>query len=198
MIASSANLWTVVIPVKPTTLGKSRLRIPGVNRAAMAHAVALDTIEAAAEVAHVVVVTADTALTLSGVHVVREKSPTGLEDAIALGLAEIPPVRRAVLLGDLPGLVPADLVHALEMAESVSLGSVPDEERVGTTLVTARKGALTPLFGIGSWRRHIAAGFAELPLAPRSTLRRDVDTVNHLVGHLGPRTAALLATAARR
>ncbi|WP_313409508.1 hypothetical protein, partial [Aeromicrobium sp.] len=76
--------------------------------------------------------------------------------------------------------------------EDTPLGAVPDEERQGTTLVTAREGDLPAAFGPGSWARHRAAGFAELPVPATSTLRRDVDRPEHLVGALGPRTAAVL------
>lgn len=184
--------WTVVIPVKPPHLGKSRLGLPGVERVALARAIALDTIEAAAEVARVIVVTADPTLAATGVEVVLEPEPRGIAAAVTDGLAAGPPGRRAVLLGDLPGLRPDDLALALELAEDTRLGAVPDEERLGTTLVTAREGDLPAAFGPGSWRRHREAGFVELPVPVSSSLRRDVDRADHLVGVLGPRTTAVV------
>lgn len=184
--------WTVVIPVKPSDLGKSRLVIPGIDRAVLARAIALDTIEAAAQVARVVVVTADPLIGAPGVEVVVEPAPRGIASAVADGLAVIPAGRRAVLLGDLPGLRPDDLAQALELAEDTRLGAVPDEERHGTTLVTALDGDLPAAFGPDSWRLHRAAGFVELPVPTWSTLRRDVDHADHLVGTLGPRTTAVL------
>jgi len=184
--------WTVVIPVKPAELGKSRLEIAGVDRVALARAIALDTIEAAAQVARVVVVTADPTIDAPGVEVVVESAPRGIAAAVADGLATIPGDRRAVLLGDLPGLRPEDLAQALELAQETRLGAVPDEERHGTTLVTAREGGLPAAFGPDSWRRHREAGFLELPVPSWSTLRRDVDRADHLVGALGPRTSAVL------
>src|SRR5690606_9828833 len=93
--------WNVVIPVKPAALGKSRLEIPGVDRIELARAIALDTIEAAAQVARVIVVTADPAMDLPGVELVIEPAPRGIAAAVADGLAVAPPERRAVLLGDL-------------------------------------------------------------------------------------------------
>ncbi|WOF23398.1 2-phospho-L-lactate guanylyltransferase [Microbacterium betulae] len=57
--------WRVVVPVKPAAVGKSRLAVDGVDRTALARAVALDTIEAAARasrVTEVIVVTADETL----------------------------------------------------------------------------------------------------------------------------------------
>ncbi|GAA5031849.1 2-phospho-L-lactate guanylyltransferase [Microbacterium fluvii] len=59
--------WIVVVPVKPAAAGKSRLEAPGVDRVALARAIALDTIAAAAacaEVGQVVVVTDDGMLAL--------------------------------------------------------------------------------------------------------------------------------------
>src|SRR5699024_2545418 len=112
--------------------------------------------------------------------------------AVTDGLAVAPGERRAVLLGDLPGLRPAHLTQALELAEATRLGAVPDEERQGTTFVTSREGDLPAAFGPGSWARHLAAGFVELSVPAASTLRRDVDRPEHLTGALGPRTAAVL------
>jgi 2-phospho-L-lactate guanylyltransferase len=184
--------WTVVIPVKPAAVGKSRLDVPGVDRSELARAIALDTIEAAAQVARVIVVTADPMIGIPGVEVVVEPVPRGIAAAVADGLAVAPHERRAVLLGDLPGLRPDDLAEALALAQQTRLGAVPDEERHGTTLVTAREGDLPAAFGPDSWRLHREAGFAELPVPTSSTLRRDVDHAGHLVGTLGPRTSAVL------
>jgi len=187
------SAWTVVIPVKPPEVGKSRLQVTGVDRVALARAIALDTIEAASQVARVVVVTADPSLRLSGVGVVTEDAPRGIAAAVTAGLRVAPAQRRAVLLGDVPALAPADLAEALDLAEATRLGAVPDEERVGTTLVTAREGGLPAAFGPDSWERHLAAGFVELAVSTDSTLRRDVDRPEHLTGALGRRTAAVLA-----
>lgn len=184
--------WTVVIPVKPPEIGKSRLDVAGTDRAALARAIAQDTIAAAAEVARVIVVTADPSVDLPGVEVVVESAPRGIAAAVTDGLAVAPGERRAVLLGDLPALRPDDLAEALALAEDTRLGAVPDQERSGTTLVTAREGDLPAAFGEGSWARHRAAGFVELPVPSTSTLRRDVDRPEHLTGNLGPRTAAVL------
>ena len=42
--------WAVIIPVKPTAVGKSRLELPTVDRVTLARAIALDTIAAAAAI----------------------------------------------------------------------------------------------------------------------------------------------------
>lgn len=182
--------WTVVVPVRPA--GKSRLRVPGVDRVEIARAIALDTIEAAAAVCDVRIVTTDPTLELPGTTIVLEREATGIADAVRRGLAGVTG-HRAVLLGDLPGLDADDLAAALRLARTVDRGAVPDAEGTGTTLVTATAGhALVPSFGDGSWHRHVAAGFTPIAIASDSTVRRDVDLAEHLTGRLGPRTSAVL------
>jgi 2-phospho-L-lactate guanylyltransferase len=274
--------WAVVIPVKPATVGKSRLDVPGVDRVALARAIALDTIAAvlsASSVAEVIVVAADGTLRdeLSGwprsrgeepsvidrapaapdsggspslragapaaartstrtrdaemprttddtarvrpgfagspvlavpaaglptrarIVVAAETAPAGLNAAIRTGLEAAGAARpRAVLLGDLPALRPADLDAALALARGTDRGFVPDAEGAGTTLLTARADIpLSPAFGRDSAARHRAAGHADLVVAETSTLRRDVDTAAQLHAALalglGPRTSALLS-----
>ncbi|MDN3310876.1 2-phospho-L-lactate guanylyltransferase [Microbacterium oryzae] len=202
--------WHVVIPVKPATVGKSRLAVPGVDRVALARAIARDTVAAAARstrVAEAVVVTADgpwpdldarapeipretdrkapTDPEFAGspaVRFVAESAPSGLDAAIRTGLATLDPGHpRAVLLGDLPALRPSDLDAALALAEDVPRGLVPDAEGTGSTLVTALPGvALEPAFGDNSAARHRELGHADLDVQPGSTLRRDVDTLPQL------------------
>lgn len=198
--------WVVVVPVKPSAIGKSRLAGTGVDRAALARAIALDTIAAAASttgVAEVVVVTDDAAVTaeasvLPRVRVVPEGAARGLDAAIAAG-AELAGAgaARAALLGDLPSLRPADLADALQAAASVDRAVVADAEGTGSTLVTAGPGvAWQSAFGEDSFARHRALGCVVPEIPDASTLRRDVDTAAQLKAAqalgLGPRTAALL------
>lgn len=212
--------WSVVVPVKPAEHGKSRLDVPGVDRVALARAIALDTIAAARAcdaVGQVLVVTDDGwiplhATDIHGLRFVPESDPPGLEPtlaarysslsrldaAVARGMAAADHrMPRAALLGDLPSLRPADLAAALEAAASVDRGVVADAEGTGSTLVTARAGVdWDSSFGDGSFARHVALGCVPLEIPGTSTLRRDVDTAQQLqeavaLG-LGPHTAALL------
>jgi 2-phospho-L-lactate guanylyltransferase len=190
--------WTVVIPVKSAEVGKSRLgRSPDVVQA-----IALDTIAAAVAAGdvRVIVVTSDADLAAEasslGADVVREDSPAGLDHAIDLGLARVTGA-RAVLLGDLPALRPADLAEALAAAAGHARAFVPDAEGTGSTLVTAAAGEpFVHNFGTSSADRHRAAGLAEVALPADSPLRRDVDLAEHLdaaaVAGLGARTRAAL------
>lgn len=216
--------WTVLVPVKPSVLGKSRLAVDAVDRVAIARAVALDTIAAAAAceaVERVVVVTDDAGLVLQAADIPGlrfvEETPSvaealtlppaalagGLNGAIARAAAVVGEgMPRAALLGDLPALRSGDLAPALSAAASVDRGVVADAEGTGSTLVTARAGIpWISAFGEGSFAAHLALGFAALAVPEDSTLRRDVDTADQLVQAtalgLGGRTAALLAGSPR-
>ncbi|MCW3493168.1 2-phospho-L-lactate guanylyltransferase [Microbacterium sp. SSM24] len=207
-IGTRSARWVVVVPVKPSARAKSRLDVDGVGRAELARAIALDTLAAATAcdlVAQVVVVTDDAALardaaTIPALRFVPEGDASGLDAAVAAGVAAVDPggrMPRAALLGDLPALRPADLSAALRAAASVDRGVVPDAEDAGSTLVTANAGVgWVTSFGEDSLARHVALGCAVLPIPDATSLRRDVDTAAQLESArmlgLGPRTSALL------
>lgn len=200
--------WAVVVPVKDPARGKSRLEVPGVDRVALARAIALDALDALVacdQVAQVIVVTDDPALPLhaasirglrwideTGERARRaeaivagargEAIPAGLDGAIALGMAEAGiGMPRAALLGDLPALRPDDLAEALREAASLDRAVVADAEGTGSTLVTAAPGvAWQSSFGDGSFARHVALDCTPLQIRDASTLRRDVDTADQL------------------
>jgi 2-phospho-L-lactate guanylyltransferase len=189
--------WTVVIPVKGSASAKSRL---GAS-AELALAIALDSVAAAAAVTRVIVVTSAgraPAFEQLGVRVVHEDGH-GLTAAVAQGLAAAGRGAVAVLLGDVPALQPFEFAAALEFAADHPLAFVPDADNDGTVLITALVAAdHRPAFGGRSRAAHLAAGYAELAVAPDSGLRRDVDTRGQLeavVSRLGPRTRAALSFA---
>lgn len=203
MTVSLENLWTLVVPVKPARIGKSRLGA----EIDVVRAIALDTIAAAARaprVGRVIVVTGDTELVAAladagvAVDVVDDDPPRGLSGAIRAGLDRADdPLPRAVLLGDLPSLAARELDDALAAAESVQRAFVPDAEGVGSSLVTALGGVpLREAFGADSARRHRQLGLAELSVNVTSGLRRDVDTPDQLravaAAGIGPFTRAAL------
>jgi 2-phospho-L-lactate guanylyltransferase len=199
--------WTIVIPLKPPGVGKTRLG----SDAELARAIALDTVEAAGaatSVSRVIVITADAALAdeldeVAGVEVVAETRPAGIASAIARGLAHAGTegddnVPHAALLGDLPGLVAAELDDVLAQAQRYDRAFVADADGSGTTLVTARGGLpLEERFGPGSAAAHLAAGLAQLDVPPASSVRWDVDDPRQLADlaarGIGPRTRAVLA-----
>lgn len=190
----SRMMWTVIVPVKPPAIGKSRL---GADPA-LAAAIALDTIDAAlaaSRVDRVLVVTADASMPTDA-ELVLEPAPSGLGPAIAEGLRvagdEVP---RAVLLGDLPSLRSADLDEALRRAGAVPSAFVADREGTGTTMVTAGAGVqFRHAFGPDSASAHRRLALAELTLPADSTVPLDVDTRAHLAATpgLGVRTRAVL------
>lgn len=192
------EVWTVIVPVKPAEIGKSRLGAePGLVRA-----IALDTIDAAlaaSRVARVIVVTSDRSLDTAA-EIVPEVAPRGLRAAIATGLAAArDDAARAVLLGDLPALRPADLDDALHRADALPAAFVADREGTGSTLVTARPGIeFRHAFGPDSARRHRELAIAQLVLPAGSTVPLDIDTPEQLAATrgLGRRTATQLAVTA--
>ena len=180
--------WTVVLPVKHARRAKSRLGELTSGDPDLARAIALDTIDAVAACAvveRVVVVTDDDDLEASvpaGVVVVEDPHGGGPNAAVETAMRSIPAEsHRAALLADLPALRPSDLAGALAAAAAVERGVIPDAEGHGSTLVTARAGVeWASAFGADSFERHLALGCAVLAAPPESSLRRDVDTPDHL------------------
>ena len=189
----SSSAFVIVIPVKGGAGAKSRLGGDATFRAALARAMALDTIEAALAVAPVIVVTgpelaADAAAL--GATVVADPG-LGLNPAIEVGLEAVPRgATRAVLLGDLPGLDPRELRAALTAAND-DRSFVADADGVGTVLTVARTSHALR-FGPQSREAHRSEGYVEL-LEPWPSLRRDVDLPQHLEQlSRGTRTLELL------
>jgi 2-phospho-L-lactate guanylyltransferase len=203
--------WSVIVPVKRLPAAKTRLKDPRrapADHAALALALALDTVRAAAgspAVARVVVVTDDAdagraVRTLDAV-VVRDEPDAGLNPALAHGASAArqiaPEDGVAVLSADLPALRPAELTAALTAAAATGRAFVPDTAGTGTTLLAAAPGApLDPRYGPGSRDDHRASGAVELA-GDWPSLRRDVDTAADLAEAaalgLGPATRGWLA-----
>ncbi len=190
-------LWTVLIPVKDTVRGKSRLDLPPLVRSQLALAMAADTATAASQVARVVVVVesaADAAALSSIPNVLAYRTPvSGLNESILDWLRRFGTDEpTAVLPGDLPDLEPADLRRALGRCTQHEFAVVADRQGVGTTLLAASTAAaLRPHYGPDSFAQHQLAGAVPVPW-PSSGLRRDVDVLEDLARVRGPRTAALL------
>ena len=187
--------WTIVVPVKPAAMAKSRLGL-GPH---LARAIALDTVAAAVAcplVSRVIVVTADPGFRPPDVELVAEGAPAGIDAAVRVGAAVAGGGPNAALLGDLPALRPEDLAEALALATAHPRAFVADREGVGTTLVTAAGAALISAFGAGSADRHRELGLVQLALPAGSTVTRDVDTEEQLAAAtalgLGPATRAAI------
>ncbi|GHB00250.1 2-phospho-L-lactate guanylyltransferase [Streptomyces termitum] len=200
--------WSLVVPLKPLALAKSRLG-PAAGerlRPRLALAFAVDTVAAAlacAGVRDVVVVTDDRvagrALAALGARIVPDAPAAGLNAALAHGARAVralrPRARVAALNADLPALRPAELGRVLDAAREFPRAFLADAAEMGTTFLSAGPGVeLEPAFGGPSRLRHLASGAVEIRLAGVDSVRRDVDTGEDLAAAgalgLGPRTAA--------
>jgi 2-phospho-L-lactate/phosphoenolpyruvate guanylyltransferase len=201
--------WTIIIPVKRLSIGKSRLRGAPADDA-LVLAIALDTVDAAREsdaVERVLVVTADAAIAEAvgrlGAEIVADRPDAGLNPAIALGDTHAGSDRpRAALLADVPALRSAELTDALHKAAGTCTRAyVADHAGTGTTLLIAPAGIeLDPHFGPGSAAAHAASGAAALD-GDWPSLRLDVDTAADLAAAahvgLGRHTARVIRAAAQ-
>ncbi|HKJ12277.1 MAG TPA: 2-phospho-L-lactate guanylyltransferase [Ornithinimicrobium sp.] len=199
--------WQLIVPVKSRHRAKTRLEPPpAVSRAALASAMARDTLLAAigtVEASSVWLVTADPEIrhyaSGLGCHVVDEPD-RGLNAAVEAGLnAAAPPgVPVAVLLGDLPALRSSELRTALERAAAFPVAAVADRHGQGTTLLAGRAVRPVPSFGTGSALLHRDRLGAVLIPDDLPGLRCDVDVQADLSAArelgLGPHTSTLLST----
>ncbi|MEQ7124787.1 2-phospho-L-lactate guanylyltransferase [Actinopolymorpha sp. B11F2] len=202
--------WTLVVPVKPATVGKSRLApFAGEHRTDLARAMALDTVTAAMAcpvVVDVLAVTHDhesgAALSAIGAIVISDEPEEGLNAALRHGAARArarrPGCAVAAMLGDLPALRPDELAPVLDAALAHPTSFVADADAVGTTLYCAAGAAeFAPRFGGASRAAHLASGAVELDLPAMTSVRRDVDTEADLMDALtlgvGARTRAAVA-----
>lgn len=202
--------WTVVVPVKPFSRGKSRLA-PEVaaHRAALARCFYLDTLDAVlgtTAVSKVIVVTGDAdaaALALARQAMVEhDDSGRGLNHAVTLGVAAARSLDAdsavAVVTADLPCLRADELGRVLSASHGHGRAFLADHLGMGTTVLTAGSGyELRPAYEGQSRRRHLGDGAVELRLDGVPGARLDVDTVEDLrvaaaLG-VGPFTARLLA-----
>ncbi|MEV0777028.1 2-phospho-L-lactate guanylyltransferase [Streptomyces sp. NPDC050428] len=199
--------WSLVLPLKPLVVAKSRLASSTGDplRRQLALAFAQDTVAAALAcpvVRDVLVVTDDplaaAELTALGARAVPDSPAAGLNAALAHGAqavrAERPRAAVAALGADLPALRPDELAQVLTTAADFPRAFLADAAEIGTTLLAARPGSeLNPAFGGPSRHRHLSTGAAEILLAGVDSVRRDVDTGEDLVAAaalgLGPYTA---------
>ncbi|MFF0427551.1 2-phospho-L-lactate guanylyltransferase [Streptomyces sp. NPDC004520] len=206
--------WSLVVPLKPLSLAKSRLAATAgaLLRPRLALAFAEDTVAAVldcARVRDVAVVTDDpaagAALAALGARIVPDSPAAGLNAALAHGVRAVragrPHARVAALNADLPALRPAELTRVLDAAGNFPRAFLADAAEIGTTFLSAGPGVeLEPAFGGPSRLRHLSSGAVEILLAGVDSVRRDVDTGEDLATALalglGPRTAARWPVAA--
>jgi 2-phospho-L-lactate guanylyltransferase len=198
--------YVAVVPVKPPTIGKSRLLgFTDRQRRELAEAFALDTVGAclaSGRVAEVLVATDDAAFAgrfaALGCATVPDGDTTDLNAALRQAAAEAhrrwPALRTSALCADLPALRPDDLDAALAAAPEIGAAFVADAVGTGTTLYLAGHDEFDPRFGLDSRAAHLAAGAAEIG-GELATLRHDVDDLGDLRSALalgvGSQTARL-------
>ncbi|MER5456291.1 2-phospho-L-lactate guanylyltransferase [Micromonospora sp. NPDC002389] len=202
--------WVVVVPAKSFAAAKTRcVGLAAADRAALARAMLTDVVGGltrARRVRAVVVASTDPEVTATalacGAVVAGRIGPPDLnrevDAALRLAGEAYGDARLAVVMADLAAARPAEFDAALAAAGPYPRAVVPDADGTGTTLLALTEAAdFRPYLGPGSRRRFLADGYHDLPvLAPG--LRRDVDTVAHLLdlraGHLGANTRAWAAT----
>ena len=189
---SSVVPFTVLVPVKPPRVGKSRLGdLPDERRVALAEAFALDTIRAArsAELAaEVMVVTDDAGFARTAGEAGCAVLPDGVSDDLNGTLVQAalecwrrwPSYGVAALCADLPALRPEDLDAALASVPGTGAAFAVDAPGTGTTMYAARAAAdFDPRFGVGSAMAHTEAG-AFAVAGELASLRQDVDQAGDL------------------
>jgi len=186
--------FALLVPVKPPSVGKSRLVGPSPDvRRSLAAAFALDTVSVALRtpgVEAVLAVTDDatfaTELVAVGAQVIPDGVTGDLNETLRQAAAEAarrwPDLLVVALCADLPALRTEDLAAALDQ---VGRGAddgpvfVADAEGIGTTLYAAPAGRFDPQLGLGSREAHLARGARELD-GDWPSLRRDVDDLDSL------------------
>jgi 2-phospho-L-lactate guanylyltransferase len=197
--------FALVVPVKPPTVGKSRLTgVAADQRRALAQAFALDTVAVCVEVgAAGVLVTTDDAVFAArcaalGCATVPDGDTNDLNTALSQAAAEArrrwPGVAPVALCADLPALNVVDLAGALGEVAPGTTAFVADAAGTGTTLYTSSYDGFDPRFGAGSRAAHLHAGAREI-VGALPTLRRDVDDLDDLRAAIalgvGPETGRL-------
>jgi 2-phospho-L-lactate guanylyltransferase len=159
-----------LLPAKLLSLAKTRLASMLADHQRMAIAAAmfddvLSSVQAAAALDAVVVVTADPRLAArarqTGALVVDEGTPRGLNGAVLLGTEaalRMGATSLVVLLSDIPLVAPADVDELTTRAPDCGAVVVPSKEGTGTNAMLRRPPALfPPCFGGRSLQRHVAA-----------------------------------------
>ena len=183
----------LLVPVKPPSVGKSRLVGPSPDvRRSLAAAFALDTVSVALRTPGVEVVLAvtddaifATELVAVGAQVIPDGVAGDLNETLRQAAAEAarrwPDLLVVALCADLPALRSEDLAGALVQVGRDVDGAVfvADADGIGTTLYAAPAGRFDPQLGPGSRDAHLARGARELD-GDWPSLRRDVDDLETL------------------
>ena len=203
MIGANA---VVVVPVKSFHGAKRRLApvLGVVERAGLVRAMLTDVLAAAVAIVgpqRVLVVTGDDDVASDvreiGVGVVDDEGVRGTNAAVKVGFAAV--ARRGggaamALLGDIPGVLPADIAALFAAAERAQVALAPAPEDGGTNALACREvGRIASCFGPNSFAHHIAAANAA-GIRPVVLLNQrlglDIDEPHHLRAFLDRATSS--------
>jgi 2-phospho-L-lactate guanylyltransferase len=203
----SANRFRLLVPVQRLDSALPRMKASASQRRDLALAFARDTVDAAlksSEVSEVVVITEDSVVKQTfrdtGVRVTQSMDPRSVWSAVttahrATSTRDVRPT--AVVMGDLPALMPAELNAALRRAAE-GPWSVYCEDLLsgGTTFYASCHSAFIPTLGPRSAAQNASLGAMRIG-RDLPGLRCDVDTLEDLkmAKHLGVgvRTSQVLA-----
>jgi 2-phospho-L-lactate guanylyltransferase len=183
----------VLVPLKPTVSGKSRLGSLGEDvRRELVAAFAEDTVSAVwacPRVHSVLVVTDDAAVAQQMRSMDVDAIPDGantLNASLVQAAAELtrrsPALRPVAVCGDLPALLPHELTSVLDEVPTDAAAFVSDADGAGTTLYTApATHHFRPRFGVDSRAAHLADDAVELAVGRMPTVHLDVDTPDDLL-----------------
>lgn len=193
---------TVILPIKRFGRAKQRLleRLDRPQRAAIVKAMLTDVLVAldrAERVERVIVVSGEgraerlalrhSQRTTTPLEVMEDPDDSGHSQAATLGIIRALSLGAkcsALLPGDCPMLVPAELDAALERMHEGRVAVIPDRHGTGTNgLLMSPPDAIGPAFGEGSRERHAEraerAGF-EVAIEEIPSLALDLDTPDDL------------------
>ncbi len=157
-----------IVPMKSLHISKQRLSgiLSDTMRRELVRVMFCDVLTALRncdQVTHTYVVTADKQVAelaaRQGAGHIFESNPSGLNEAVAIAiehLEESGADTMLVLPGDVPLITSSEISELASRAHSQSVTIVPAHDLEGTNaLLVSPPGALTPSFGMGSFRRHL-------------------------------------------
>ncbi|MEO6470540.1 MAG: 2-phospho-L-lactate guanylyltransferase [Aeromicrobium sp.] len=185
--------WTVLVPIKPWTLSKSRLCMDPESTAVLARAFAQDVLDAVYGSRHtgaIIVISAEaemrTVLREYGAVVLEDRpllTPDPLNQAVMSGVHWAQRMRAAsplaVVPADLACMTTEDFDDALDLLGQSDLSYVPDTSGNGTTILASRIPAqIVPSYGPDSAHQHSMNGASVS--AAHARVLHDIDTLDDL------------------
>jgi len=194
--------WDVFLPLKQFVAGKSRLStIPDDFRVSLIKAMAVDLIDVLLQVPHIATVTIvgvdHQELANSANPKVRSfpiSEPVDINSDLQLAIGDSK--RIAIFLPDLPSVKTAEILLALELANTHHTSFIADQNSIGSTAFFSTTGKVVTHFGINSAAAHRSAQVIELNDPQFKGIKADCDDWSDLLAintsDLGHATRALM------